>query len=62
MKCYLSFSDKEVYKGVTLLEEMSTNPVKEVEPHSAAVAPEVQATTKAAGDLAAERKSPKFPS
>ena len=66
MKCYLSFSDKEVFKGVTPLEEMSTNPVKEAEPHSAAampaIAPEVQATTKAAGELTAERKPPKFPS
>ena len=66
MKCYLSFSDKEVFKGMTLLEEMSTNPVKEAEPHSMAtmlaIAPEVKATTKAAGEPAAERKSPKFPS
>ena len=65
MKCYLS-SDKEVFKGVTLPEEMSANPVKEAKPHSVAtmpaIAPEVQATTKAAGEPAAERKSPKFPS
>ena len=51
---------------MTLQEEMSTNPVKEAEPHSAAtmlpIAPEVQATTKATGEPAPERKSPKFPS
>ena len=34
MKCYLSFSDEEVFKGVTLPEETSANPVKEAEPHS----------------------------
>ena len=26
MRCYLSFSDKEVFEGVTPPEEMSTNP------------------------------------
>ena len=65
MKCYPSFSDKEVFKGMTLPEEVSAYPVKEAEPHSTAtmpaIAPEVQATTKAAGEPAAERKSPKFP-
>ena len=65
-KCYISFSDKEVFKGMTLPEEMSANPVKKAKPHSMATmlanAPEVQATTKAAGEPAAERTSPKFPS
>ena len=66
MRCYLSFSDEEVFKGVAPLEEMSASPAEKAEPHSMAMmpasAPEVQATTKAAGELAAERKSPKFPS
>ena len=47
------------------LEEMCTSPAKKAEPHSMATtptsAPDVQATTKAAGEPAAERKSPKFP-
>ena len=66
MKCYLSFSDKEVFKGVTLLEDTSADPVKEAKPHSMVtmltIAPDVQATTKAVGEPAAERKSPRFPS
>ena len=65
MRCYLSFSDEEVFEGMTPPEEMSTSPNKKAEPQSTAitpaVAPEVQAITKAAGELAAERKSPKFP-
>ena len=63
MRCYLS-SDKEVFEGMTPLEETSTGPVKKAKPHSMATmpafAPEAQATTKAAGEPAAERKSPKF--
>ena len=66
MRCYISFSDKEVFEGVTPLEEMSASLYKKAEPHSVAtmpaIAPEVQATTKAAGEPAAEKKSPKFPS
>ena len=66
MRCYLSFSDEEVFEGETPLEEMSAGPVKKTKPHSMAtmpaIAPEVKATTKAAGELPVERKSPKFPS
>ena len=66
MRCYLSFSDKEVFEGVTPPEEMSASPGRKAEPHSMAtmpiIAPEVQATPKAAGESAAERKSPIFPS
>ena len=66
MRCYLSFSDEEVFEGMTPPEEMSTGPGKKAEPHSvatmSAIAPVVQATTKAAGEPAVERKSPKFPS
>ena len=65
MRCYLSFSDKEVFKGVTPLEETSINPAEEAESHSMAtmpaIAPKVQATTKASQESAVERKSPKFP-
>ena len=28
MRCYLSFSDKEVFEGVTPLEEVSTDPAE----------------------------------
>ena len=65
MRCYLSFSD-EVFEGVTPLEEMSAGPGKKAGPHSMvtmpAVAPGVEATPKAAGESAAVRKFPKFPS
>ena len=65
MRCYLSFSDKEVFEGVTPLEETSANPAEEAEPHSTAtmpaIAPKEQATTKAYQEPAMERKSPKFP-
>ena len=66
MGCYLSFSDEEVFKGMAPLEEMSASPAEKAELHSMATmpasAPKVQATTKAAGEPAVERKSPKFPS
>ena len=66
MRCHLSFSDKEVFEGVTPLEEMSTDPAEEAEPHSVitmlAIAPKEQATGKASQEPAMERKSPKFPS
>ena len=65
MRCYLSFSDKEVFKGVTPPEEMSANPAEEAEPHSPttmpAIASKEQATRKASQEPAAERKSPEFP-
>ena len=66
MRCYLSFSDKEVFEGVTPLEEMSTNPAEKAKPHSMAtmpaIVPGMQATTKAVEEPAVERKCPKFPS
>ena len=65
IRCYLSFSDKEVFEGVTPLEEVSTDPAEETEPHSAATvpaaAPKEQATREASQGPAVERKSPKFP-
>ena len=64
MRHYLS-SDKEVFEGVTPLEEMSTNPAEEAEPHSTttmpAISPKEQATREASQEPAMERKSPKFP-
>ena len=65
MRCYLSFSDKEVFEGVTPLEEMSADPAEKAESHSMAtvpaVAPGVPANTKVVEELAAERRCPKFP-
>ena len=66
MGCYLSFSDKEVFEGVTPPEEMSADPTEKANPHSVAtmpaIAPGVQATTKAVEEPAAERRCSKFPS
>ena len=39
MKCYLSFSDREVFEGVTPLEGMPSCPVEEAEPPSMTTAP-----------------------
>ena len=39
MRCYLSFLDKEVFKGMALLEETSTKPTKEADPQSARTTP-----------------------
>ena len=32
MRCYLSFSDKDVFEGVTPLDEVSANPAEEAKP------------------------------
>ena len=65
MGCYLSFSDKEVFKGVTPLEGMSASPTEEAEPHSVtaipAIASKEQVARKTSQEPAEERKSPKFP-
>ena len=65
MSCYLSFFDKEVFAGVTSLEETSSNPAEEAEPHSKTTIPafasKEQATRKISQEPAEERKSPKFP-
>ena len=66
MGCYLSFSDEDGFKGMAPPEEKSTSPAEKAKPHSVAMMPvsalEVQTTTKAARELAAQMKSPKFPS
>ena len=64
MRCYLSFSDKEVFKGVVPPEETSAIPTEEANPQSAMTptgTPEEQATVGAVREPAAERRSPKFP-
>ena len=65
MSCYLSFSDKEVFKGISPLEGMSTTLVKEAEPHGIMAIPAAtskeQAAKEASQKPAKERKCPKFP-
>ena len=39
MRCYLSFSDEEVFKGVVPPGEMSTIPTEEANPQSARTTP-----------------------
>ena len=39
MRCYLSFSDEEVFKVMALLEEMSTILTEEANPQSARTTP-----------------------
>ena len=65
MSCYLSFSDKEVFKGVTLLEGMPTTLVKEAESHIPRAIPTTASKDQAAKEASLkptkERKSPKIP-
>ena len=65
MRCYLSFSDEEVFKGMVPLEEMSTIPTEEADPQSAgttpAGTPEEEAIVGAARESAVQRRSSKFP-
>ena len=41
MRCYLSFSDKELFKGVTPPEEMSSSLAKKPKPHSTTATPAI---------------------
>ena len=52
MSCYLSFSDKEVFKGLTLPEGMPTTLCKEAKPHIPMAIP-----TTASKDQAAKEAS-----
>ena len=65
MSCYLSFLDKEVFKGITPLEGMPTTLVKEAEPHSIMAIPTAtskeQAAKEASQKPAKKRRCPKFP-
>ena len=63
MRCYLSFLDEEVLKGMDPLEETSAIPTEEANPQSTtmpASTPEEPVTTRAVREPAVERKSPKF--
>ena len=65
MRCYLSFTDHEVFEGVTPLEGMPTGPTEESQPPSEATTPVAtpkESTTKETPwELTKERKCPKFP-
>ena len=66
MRCYLSFLDEEVFKGMVLPEETSAIPTEEADPQSTrttpASTPEEKATMGMAREPAAEKRPPnKFP-
>ena len=65
MRCYLSFTDKEVFEGVTPLEGMPTSLVEESQPPSETatpvITPKESTARKTPQELAKERKCPKFP-
>ena len=65
MSCYLSFSDKEVFKDVTPLEGIPTSLTEEAKSHSMTAIPAIaspeQVARETSQEPAKERKSPKFP-
>ena len=66
MRCYLSFSNLDVFKGVALLEEKSTIQTEEADPQSTrstpASTPEEEATMRMAREPTVEKRNPnKFP-
>ena len=65
MRCYLSFTDREVFEGMIPLEETLTDPVEESQPASetatTVAAPKESTTKETPQELAKERKCPKFP-
>ena len=65
MRCYLSFSEEEVFKGMVPPEETSTILTDETDPQSTrttpAGTPEEEATMGVTREPAEERRSPKFP-
>ena len=65
MRCYLSFTDQEVFEGVTPLEGMPTGPTEESQPPSETATPvstPKESTTKETHqELTKERRCSKFP-
>ena len=61
MRCYLSFLDEEVFKGMALLEEMSANPTKEADPQSARTTPVSTPEEEAMAGMAKESFAEKRP-
>ena len=64
LKCYLSFSDEEVFKGLALLEEMSGALIKEVIPQDMGMTPastsQGGAGVRATKEPAMEKRTPKL--
>ena len=64
LKCYLSFSDEEVFKGLALPEETSAALVEEAIPQRMgtmpASTPKVGAIVRATEEPAVEKRTPKF--
>ena len=62
MRCYLSFLDEEVFKGVALPEETSAKPTEEADPLSTRTTPvstpEEEATAGTAKESIAEKRPP----
>ena len=62
MRCYLSFLDEEVFKGMDLQEEMSAKPTEKADPQSARTTPvstpEEEATVGTAKESIAEKRPP----
>ena len=65
MRCYLSFTDQEVFECVTPLEETPTGPAEESQPPSEAatpvIAPKESTAKETPQEPARERDCPKFP-
>ena len=65
MSCYLSFSDKEVFKGITPLEGMPTTVAEEAEPHILMAISTTTSKEQAAKETpqkpVKERNCPRFP-
>ena len=65
MRCYLTFSDEDIFKSITLPEEMSTIQIEEDYPQSAmstpVSTPEEEATMGMARESIAKRPPNKFP-
>ena len=65
MKCYLYFSDREVFEGVTSMEGMPSCPVEEAEPLSMMTAPTTTSKEQAVKETpqkpVKEMKFPKYP-
>ena len=62
MRCYLTFSDEDIFKGIALLEEMSAIQTKEDDPQNAISTPvsipEEEATAGMAKESIAEKRPP----
>ena len=60
IKCYISFSDEDVFKGIALLEEFSVGPSQEATPESAQPTLANPLMKKATGDMTMEAAAEKM--